>query len=192
MSRYIANAAIRGANSIVSEAEKMVDEAIADLGEDKHVAFTRTAYYLPVILGFTGMEVSNLGQLRDAVAYAKKLLNAPPVDSLWLPYLGETLDAGAATLLATEAIEAVRFARGTQPEPIPGLHLTGTSSSAPASELEAVATASSANCMGDSSRWCPRNHPHCVMLAARSHVLRTHTTSRQPGKTVSSSSRHPR
>jgi acetyl-CoA synthase len=131
VSRYIANAAIRGANLIVGEAEQMVESAIADMGADKHVEFTRTAYHLPVILGFTGMEVTNLGELRDVVARAKQLLNAPPVDSLWLPYLGETLDAGAATLLATETIEAVRFARGEQPEPIPGLQLTGTSSTAP-------------------------------------------------------------
>ena len=130
MSRYIANAAIRGGNLLVGEAEKMVDEAIADLGADKEVAFTNTAYHLPTIPGFTGMEVTNLGELKEAVAHAKKLLNAPPADSLWLPYLGETLDAGAATLLAAEAIEAVRFARGEQPEPIPGLELTGTSATA--------------------------------------------------------------
>ncbi|OFW60663.1 MAG: CO dehydrogenase/CO-methylating acetyl-CoA synthase complex subunit beta [Actinobacteria bacterium RBG_16_64_13] len=131
MSRYIAKAAIRGANLIVGEAEQMVEAAVAELGASTPVAFTNTAYHLPVILGFTGMEVDNLGELREAVAYAKRLLNAMPGESLWLPYLGETLDAGAATLLATEAIEAVRFARGLQPEPIPGLHLTGTSFTSP-------------------------------------------------------------
>jgi len=131
VSRYIAKAALRGANLIVNEAEHMVEAAIADLGEDKPVAFTNTAYYLPVILGFTGMEVSNLGELRKAVAHAKHLLNPVPGDTLWLPYLGETLDSGAATLLAMEAIEAVRFVRGQQPEPIPGLNLTGTSFTSP-------------------------------------------------------------
>jgi acetyl-CoA synthase len=127
MSRYIATAAIRGATAIVAEAEQMVASAIADLGADRPVAFINTAYHLPVILGFTGMEVDNLGQLQKAVTYAKSLLNAVPGDSLWLPYLGETLDAGAATLLAAETIEAVRFARGEQPDKIPGLQLTGTS-----------------------------------------------------------------
>ena len=131
MSRYIAKAALRGANLIVGEAEQMVESAIADLGEDKPVAFTNTAYYLPVILGFTGMEVTNLGELRNAVTHAKHLLNSVPLDTLWLPYLGETLDSGAATLLAMEAIEAVRFARGQQPEPMPGLNLTGTSFTSP-------------------------------------------------------------
>jgi acetyl-CoA synthase len=131
VSRYIAKAALRGANLIVNEADQMLESAIADLGPGTPVAFTNTAYYLPVILGFTGMEVSTLGELQKAVTYAKSLLSAAPVDSLWLPYLGETLDSGAATLLAMETIEAVRFVRGQQPEPIPGLHLTGTSFTSP-------------------------------------------------------------
>ena len=131
MSRYIAKAAHRGANMIVHEAEQMVESAIADLGADKHVAFTNTAYHLPVILGFTGMEVDTLGELRKVVAHAKNLLEPVPIESLWLPYLGETLDSGAATLLAMEAIEAVRFAREEQPEPIPDLQLTGTSFTSP-------------------------------------------------------------
>ena len=63
MSRYIAKAAIRGANLIVNEAEQMLEAAIADLGPDTPVAFTNTAYFLPVTLGFTGMEVSNAGRV---------------------------------------------------------------------------------------------------------------------------------
>jgi acetyl-CoA synthase len=131
MSRYIAKAAHRGANLIVSEAEQMLQAALEEFGPDRPVAFTNTAYHLPVILGFTGMEVDNLGQLQAALGHAKSLLNEAPGDSLWLPYLGETLDSGAATLLAMEAIEAVRFARGEQPEPVPGLSLTGTSFTSP-------------------------------------------------------------
>ncbi|MCL5736181.1 MAG: acetyl-CoA decarbonylase/synthase complex subunit alpha/beta [Actinobacteria bacterium] len=131
MSRYIARAAIRGANMIVGEAEQMVTSAVEDLGADTPVAFTNTAYYLPVILGFTGKEVTTLGQLPEVVDHAKKLLVDAPAKSLWLPYLGETLDAGAATLLAFEAMEGVRFARGQQPEPIQGLNLTGTSFTSP-------------------------------------------------------------
>ena len=131
MSRYIAKAAIRGANRIVQEADAMLQSAIRDLGADCPVAFTNTAYYLPTILGFTGKEVAKLGDLRETLDYAKKLLHPIPLDRMWLPYLGETLDSGVATLLAEEAIEAIRFARGLQPEPIPGLQLTGTSFTSP-------------------------------------------------------------
>jgi len=131
MSRYIAKAAIRGANSIVNEAEAMLQAAIRDLGPETPVAFTNTAYYLPTILGFTGMEVSTLADLEPVIAEARKLLHPVPGDSVWMPYLGETLDCGVSTLLACESIEAIRFVRGLQPEPIPGLQLTGTSFTSP-------------------------------------------------------------
>ncbi len=131
MSKYIAQAAIRGANMIVAEAEGLLRSAIADLGPDTPVAFTNTAYHLPVTLGFTGLEADTLAGLQPVLAHARRLLHQVPGDRLWLPYLGETLDCGTATLLAMEAIEAIRFARGQQPERIPGLQLTGTSFTSP-------------------------------------------------------------
>jgi len=127
MSRYIATAAIRGANAIVKEAEDMLARAIAELGPDTPVAFTNTAYYLPVTLGFTGIEVSKLGDMVVVLQHARAMLHSVPTDDNWLPYLGEALDCGVATLLAEEVIEGIRFARGEQPERIPGLELTGTS-----------------------------------------------------------------
>ncbi len=127
MSRYIATAAIRGANAIVKEAEEMLARAIAELGPDTPVAFINTAYYLPVILGFTGIEVQKLSDLGPVLQRARALLHPVPEDQNWLPYLGEALDCGVATLLAEEAIEGIRFVRGEQPERIPGLELTGTS-----------------------------------------------------------------
>ncbi len=116
MSRYIATRALRGANLIVREAETMLKQAIADFGANTPVQFTNTAYYLPVTLGFTGREVSTLGDLVSVVEDAKKLLRPMPSSKNWLPYLGETLDAGTATLLATETIEGVRFVRGQEPQ----------------------------------------------------------------------------
>lgn len=112
MSRYIATRAIRGANAIVAEAEAMVDDAIAELGPNTPVAFTNTAYFLPVVYAFTGRKVEKLGDLPEVIARAKALFHPVPAESMWLPYLGETLDSGVATLFAEEAIEGVRFARG--------------------------------------------------------------------------------
>ncbi len=128
MSRYIATRAIRGANALVAEAEALLNQAIAEKGADCPVAFPNTAYYLPVTLGMLGHEVSKLGDLVPALEHAKKLLHPPPEDRLWVPYLGEVLDAGQATLLAAEAIEGIRFALGQQPERFPGFHLAGGTS----------------------------------------------------------------
>jgi len=125
MSRYIATRAIRGANALTTEAELMLKKALHDKGPDTPVAFPNTAYYLPLIFGMTGIQVKTLGQLSDVLHHARSLLHPLPSEKHWTPYLGETLDSGMATLLAAEAIEAVRFVYGLQPEPMPGLQLTG-------------------------------------------------------------------
>ncbi len=128
MSRYIATRAIRGANALVTEAELMLQRAIKEKGPDTPVAFPNTAYYLPLILGMTGQLVENLGQLRPILHHARELLHPVPSMSHWTPYLGETLDSGMATLLAAEAIEAIRFIYRLQPEPMEGFHLAGGTS----------------------------------------------------------------
>jgi acetyl-CoA synthase len=115
MSRTIATSAIRGANIIVAEAEQAVNAALAELGPDTPVAFTNTAYYLPVIYAFTGRKVERLGDLPPVIERARALLHPVPRSEFWLPYLGETLDCGVATLFSEEAIEAARFARGLEP-----------------------------------------------------------------------------
>ena len=125
MSRYIATRAIRGANALVSEAEAMLNQALAEKGPDTPVSFPNTAYHLPLIFGMTGTEVDTLGQLPEILRHARKLLHPLPSDERWTPYLGETLDSGMATLIAAEAIEAIRYVYGLQPEPMPGFKLAG-------------------------------------------------------------------
>ncbi len=125
MSKYIATRAIRGANSLVSEAELMLQKALSDKGPNTPVAFPNTAYYLPTIFGMTGMAVETLGQLASVLVQARELLHPVPSNKNWTPYLGETLDCGMATLLAAETIEAIRFIYGLQPEPMPGFNLAG-------------------------------------------------------------------
>ena len=128
MSRYIATRAIRGANALTTEAELMLQKALAEKGPDTPVAFPNTAYYLPTILGMTGLEIENLGQLQEVLKIAKSLLHPTPSSRHWTPYLGETLDSGMATLLAAETIEALRFVYKLQPEPMPGFELAGGTS----------------------------------------------------------------
>ena len=128
MSRYIATRAIRGANALVYEAELMLQKALAEKGPDTPVAFPNTAYFLPTILGMTGIEVKTLGQLQPAMERARNLLHPVPSQKHWTPYLGETLDSGMATLLAAEIIEAIRFVYKLQPEKMPGFVLAGGTS----------------------------------------------------------------
>jgi acetyl-CoA synthase len=126
MSKYIATRAIRGANALVAEAEALLSKALKEKGPETPVAFPNTAYYLPVIYGMLDHKVTTLGDMPTVLDHAKRLLHPVPDENLWVPYLGETLDSGMATLLAAEIIEGVRFVYGEQPGAYAGLELTGS------------------------------------------------------------------
>ncbi|NIO67570.1 MAG: CO dehydrogenase/CO-methylating acetyl-CoA synthase complex subunit beta, partial [Anaerolineae bacterium] len=117
MSKYIASSAIQGAHELIHRVDKQLQEAIAKHGPETKVEFTNTAYYLPIILGMTGMEVATLGDMVPALEYCRDLLQPVPSGGLWTPYLGTTLDAGMATLMAEEILMGIGFVNGTQPEP---------------------------------------------------------------------------
>jgi len=121
VSKLICASAIHGAIAWVARAEAKLDEAIRAKGLESPVAFPDTAYHLPVIYSFTGARAETLGDLRDILARAKTLLPAPPAEKVWLPYLGNTLDAGVATLFACEIIEACKYLIG--PDPVHGIWL---------------------------------------------------------------------
>ncbi len=121
MSRIIATAAIRGAHSIVKQAEEKLREAIESKGKDTKVEFPDTGYYLPIIYSATAFEVKTLGDCEEALGHARALLPPIPEEKIYLPYLGWALDAGIATLFAEEVIEACKYLIG--PNPIDGIWL---------------------------------------------------------------------
>lgn len=121
MSKLIASSAIKGAHTIVADAEAMVARAIAEKGVDCQVGFPDTTYYLPVIYSLLGLKVETLADLAPVLAECRSLLPLIPQDSTWLPYLGGTLDAGMATLFAFEIIEACKYLIG--PDPVAGIWL---------------------------------------------------------------------
>ena len=115
MSKIIASAAIRGAHKLYKQAEQSLEKAIKEKGADTPVAYPNTAYYLPIMFLFLGQKVEKLGDLQESLQEAKKLLPEIPTDKLWLPYLGDALDAGSATLLAEETIESLKYLDGANP-----------------------------------------------------------------------------
>ncbi len=121
MSKIIATAAIRGAHKLVEQAEDALRRIISLKGKDCLVAYPNTAYYLPIILLFLGQKVVKIGDLEESVQEARKLLGRLPTDQLWLPYLGETLNSGVATLIAEEILEALKYVE--KPNPYNGIWL---------------------------------------------------------------------
>ncbi len=118
MSKLVFTRVIRGAHRWVEQAEAALNQALAEHGPNKPVGWgSQTAYYLPMSYALMGLEVKTLGDLREQVAHARELLRPEPSEDLWLPYLGDGLDAGAATLLAQEALAALRSVNGHQMPP---------------------------------------------------------------------------
>jgi acetyl-CoA synthase len=116
MSKIIAKAAIRGAHKLVAQSNDMLIKAIKEKGENALVAYPNTAYYLPIMLLFFGQKVEKLGDLKESLQEAKKLLGEIPSDKNWLPYLGDTLNSGVAALIAEEIIESLKYVIGPHPE----------------------------------------------------------------------------
>jgi len=121
MSKIIASAAIRGAHKIAKQAEDILMRAIKEKGRDCHVEFPNTGYYMPIIYSMTGRAVEKLADFEEVMQEIKALLPPPVDDDLWLPYLGQALDAGMVTLFAEEIIEACKYLIG--PNPVNGIWL---------------------------------------------------------------------
>jgi acetyl-CoA synthase len=115
MSKIIASAAIRGAHKTSKQAEDILTKAIKEKSEDCKVEFPNTGYYMPIIYSMTGRAVEKLADFKEVMQEVKDLL--PPLvdDDLWVPYLGQALDAGMATLFAEEIIEACKYLIGPNP-----------------------------------------------------------------------------
>jgi acetyl-CoA synthase len=105
----ILNGAVSGGHKVVGLAEGILEKAISEKGETQAVSFPETAYYLPVIYAILGLKVATLGQLKQAIAGCRALLRA---EGEPVPTLDEALAAGRATIMAAEAIEAIRHLDG--------------------------------------------------------------------------------
>jgi len=116
MSKIVASSAIRGARAIVKEAEEMLNKAIEEKGKDQKLEFPETAFYLPMANALLAIEVKTLNDAIPVLNEAKSLLHEAPSEENWLPYLGDALDSGIATLLAEEIICAVRYLYGSEPQ----------------------------------------------------------------------------
>jgi len=115
MSKVIASAAIRGAHTLVQQAEELLEKTIAEKGKDFTFEFVDTAFYLPMIYAMTAFPVKTLEDMRVALGMAKEMLHPEPDDHLWKPYLGEALDSGMASLFAEEIWLALRTLNGDEP-----------------------------------------------------------------------------
>ena len=101
-----------GANQAYDAANGALTTAIAEKGKECPVAFPDTAYSLPCIYAATGQKMATLGDLEGALAIVKSLIVEKPL-------LETALNAGLATALAAEIVEAVKYALNEAPYEAP-------------------------------------------------------------------------
>ena len=97
-----------GSHAVAGLTEGAVKDAIAKHGADAKVAFPDTAYFLPTIYAATGVKVKTLGDLTACVAVQKSLISDKED-------LGEALNAGLATAVGAEIIEALKYVESSEP-----------------------------------------------------------------------------
>ncbi|MBS6397567.1 MAG: CO dehydrogenase/CO-methylating acetyl-CoA synthase complex subunit beta [Clostridiales bacterium] len=97
-----------GNDAVYGLTEAAIDGAIAQYGADKAVAFPHTAYSLPCYYAVTGIKVSNLGELKEALGVVKTLMTREK-------RLNDAFMSGVATALCAEFIEVLKYIDGAAP-----------------------------------------------------------------------------
>ena len=112
------NIIFTGSEQALGAAQAMLAEAIEKNGKEHKVAFPDTAYSLPCIYAATGQKMNTLGDLEGALEVVKSLINRTH-------FLEHAFNAGLATALAAEVIEALKYSTMDAPysEPCAG-HIT--------------------------------------------------------------------
>ena len=95
-----------------------IDEAIATYGEAEAVSFPGTAYSLPCYYAVTGVKITNLGEMKAAMADIKAKMTRNN-------RLHDVFESGIASALCAEFLEALKYLHGAEPYAEPELgHLT--------------------------------------------------------------------
>ena len=97
-----------GSNAVAGLTEGAVNDAIAKYGPDKPVVLPGTAYFLPTIYAATGVKVEKLGDLPACVGVLKSLITNEED-------LGQALNAGLATAVGAEILEALKYVEKEDP-----------------------------------------------------------------------------
>jgi len=116
MSKIVATAAIRGAQDIYKQASDFLNKAITEKGPSQKIGFPETAFYLPLANALLGAKAETLKDVVPILEHAKSLLPEIPSDKVWLPYLGDALNAGMSALFCEEIIVALRYLYNQEPQ----------------------------------------------------------------------------
>lgn len=97
-----------GSDAVYGLAVQAVDGLIAKFGADHAVALPNTAYGLPCYYAVTGVKVTTVGGLKEALGVIKTLLGHKRCT-------GDVFNSGVATALAAEIIETAKYVQEEAP-----------------------------------------------------------------------------
>lgn len=97
-----------GANAVLELTKAGVANKIAECGDLASVAMPNTAYFLPTIYAATGVKVRNLSDLTAVLGVMGSLITNKDD-------LGEALNAGLATAVGAEVLEALKYTDSDNP-----------------------------------------------------------------------------
>ena len=97
-----------GNDAVFGLTEGTINGAIEKYGEDKAVSFPNTAYCLPCYYAVTGVKVTNLKELKEALGVVKTLMTRDQK-------LNDAFMSGVATALCAEFIEVLKYIDGAVP-----------------------------------------------------------------------------
>lgn len=116
MSKIVAESVIRGAHDIYKQASDFLNKAVKEKGPDAKIGFPETAFYLPLANALLGVKIENIKDALPVLEHAKSLLPQVPSEKVWLPYLGDALNAGMSALFCEELIMALRYLYTQEPQ----------------------------------------------------------------------------
>jgi acetyl-CoA synthase len=97
-----------GSNKVLALAEGALEGALSRHGGQAKVAFPSTAYFLPAIYAATGIKAASLADLQECINVQKSLISGKAD-------LGEALNAGLATAIGAEIVEALKYLGESDP-----------------------------------------------------------------------------
>lgn len=101
-----------GSEQALEASKSVVEQTIQKYGENEKVNFPNTAYSLPTIYAATGQKIGTLSELKGALGVIESLIVKEQ-------NLEKALNAGLATAVAAEVIEACKYVGGNAPYEAP-------------------------------------------------------------------------
>ena len=106
--KLLFNRVFDGVDEMYTAAEKALEKALAEHGENAPMAMPNTGYFLANHLAYLSKKITTLGQLKESMKEIKT----------WMPHgnrLGDVFKSGFGTFLAAEVIEACKYIKNPDP-----------------------------------------------------------------------------